>query len=154
MDMKYFKLEQDKRIPYGVLLTGLEAIHGYYEYRKGNDTILEHSFTSFVNSSVVNFYPDILDRQIFIVKCVVKDVIDIFLPEVEYKFCCLIDEPNNIYEQYLIPMLYTVDIKTGIASGHHIFRNKETEGIEVIASLEFVEALLRRKPMGCRVVSI
>ena len=152
--MKYFKLEQDKRIPYAVLLKGLDAINGYYEYRKGNDNILEYSFTSLVNSSVANFYPDILDRQIFMVKSVVKDVIDLFMPDVEYRFCCLIDEPNNIYEQYLIPMLHTVDINTGIVCNHHIFRNKDAEDIEVIATLEFVEALLRRKPIGCRVIPI
>jgi len=149
--MKYFNICQDVRIPYSVLMTNLNAIAGYYEYKRGNASALDDSFVSFVTSSPVNFYPDILDRQIFMVKDVVKDVIEMFMPDMVYKSCCLIDERNNKYEQYHIPMLDTVGMQHGMEWGYYIFRNKDLNNVEVFASLEIVEALLRRKPKGCRI---
>jgi hypothetical protein len=132
-------------------MTNLNAITGYYEYKRGNASALDDSFVSFVTSSPVNFYPDILDRQLFMVKDVVKDVIDMFMPDMVYKNCCLIDERNNKYEQYHIPMLDTVGMQQGMEWGHYVFRNKDSDNIEILASLELVEALLRRKPTGCRI---
>ena len=132
-------------------MTNLNAIAGYYEYKRGNASALDDSFVSFVTSSPVNFYPDILDRQIFMVKDVVKDVIEMFMPDMVYKSCCLIDERNNKYEQYHIPMLDTVGMQHGMEWGYYIFRNKDLNNVEVFASLEIVEALLRRKPKGCRI---
>ena len=152
--MKYFSLGQDHRIPNGVLLTNLNNINGYYEYKKGNPSMLDDSFVSPVNSSPINFYPDILDRQIFMVKGTVKEVLDIFMPEMEYKYCCLLDETNSVYENYCIPMLHEVDIHLGDELGLHIFRNENAKNIEVLTSLEFVEALLRRNPIGCRVIHV
>jgi hypothetical protein len=149
--MKYFCLGQDTRMPNGVLLTNVNAINGYYEYKKGNVSLLDDSFVSMVHSSPVNFYPDILDRQIFMVKGAVKEVLDMFTPDMQYKHCCLLDEPNQKYEQYFIPLFDTVDAHTGAEMGLYIFRNKNENNIEVLASLEFVEVLLRRKPTGVRV---
>jgi len=152
--MRYFNICQDKRIPYGVLLLGLNSIGGYYEYKKGNISALEDSFVSSVNSSPVNFYPDILDRQIFMVKGAVKETIDIFIPDIRYKHCCLIDEQNSNYEQYYIPMFDIAEMHTGIQSRLYMFCREDSGDIEVLASLEFVEALFRRTPTGCRVIPI
>lgn len=85
------------------------------------------------------------------VKDVVRDVIEMFMPDMVYKSCCLIDERNNKYEQYHIPMLDTVDMLGGMEWGYYIFRNRDSDNIEILASLELVEALLRRKFIGCKI---
>jgi len=149
--MKYYKLGQDRRIPYGVLLTKLNSIGGYYESKSGNLSSLDKAIVSFVNSSPVNFYPDILDRQIFMIKDTVKEVFDLFLPELDYKHCCLLDNPNDRYDVYYIPILDVLDMREGEAQGRHIFRIADAKEIEVAASLDVVEAVLRRDPVGIRV---
>ena len=152
--MKYFKLGQDRRIPYGALLPEPNGIAGYYEAKKGNLSALDDVISSFVNSSPVNYYPDILDRQLFMVKGVIKEVFDLFLPNMEYKRCLTMDDPLKRYEQYFIPGLEILDLHTGSAHKKHIFRLADTDGLEVAASLEAVEAMLRRKPTGVRISPI
>ena len=100
--MRYFRLEQDKRIPYGVTLNKLADIGGYYESKGGDLSGLDRVIVSYVNSSPINFYPDILDRQIFMIKGAVKEVFDVFLPELEYKHCVFLDNPYDRYEEYFI----------------------------------------------------
>ena len=150
--MRYFKLGQDTRMPNGVLLTDINSIHGYFEYRKCNAFALESFFVSIVHSSPVNYYPDILDRQIFMVKGAVKDVMNVLVPDMEYKHCCLVDDANDVFERYHVPMLPTMDVQEGVADALPIFRVADESKLDVLASLEFVEALLRRKPKGCRMV--
>jgi len=149
--MTYFNLCQDTRIPNGVLLTDINKIHGYFEYKNCNASELDGFFVSMVNPSPVNFYPDILDRQIFMVKDSIKDVIDLFIPDMDYKHCCLIDDPNNSFVQYYIPMLDITDEEVGIESNLPIFRVADNNKLVIVASLDFVEAVLRRQPVGCRI---
>lgn len=149
--MKYFKLRQDNRIPYGVLLTGINKIGGYFESKKGDLSALDRAIASYVNSSPVNFYPDILDRQIYMIRGVVKEVFDLFLPDLEYKHCCLLDNPNNRYDIYYIPVLDVLELQEGAAQGRHIFRIAQAKEIEVAVSLDVVEAVLRRSPTGIRI---
>ena len=154
--MKYFKLSQDKRIPYSVLLTNTTRIGGYNESKDGYLSDLDRVIASAVNSSPINFYPDILDRQLYMIKGAVKEVFDLFLPEIRYKHCVMIDKPEKRCERYYIPLLDVFDLSEGCAHGNHIFRMRNTEGakIEIVASLEVVEAILRRKPEGVRVESL
>ena len=152
--MKHFSLEQDKRIPYGVLLTQLNNIYGYYESKKGNLTSLDRAIISFVNSSPINFYPDVLDRQIFMIKGVVKEVFDLFLPELEYKHCCLLDNPNRKHELYFIPILSSRSVLADAEKNDYIFRLVNERDSKVIISIEVAEAILRRKPTGIRISSI
>ena len=150
--MRYFKLGQDRRIPNAVLLSNLNSIEGYYEYKRGNVKLLDDSFVSVVNPGQVVCYPDILDRQIFMIKGPVKEVFDIFVPELEYKHCCFLDRTKRAYEQYYVPMLDAMGFKAGIGSGRFVFRNDDSSDFEVVASLEVIEALLRRRPAGCWMV--
>jgi len=152
--VKYFKIGQDRRIPYGVMLTHLDRIDGYSDTKKGNFSSLDYVIVSTINLSPINFYPDILDRQIIMVKGAVKDIFDIFLPELEYKHCCLVDNNYERYDVYYIPLLDVFNIQEGIAQGRHLFYSIEMKEIEVLASLEVIEAILRRKPMGVRIIPI
>jgi uncharacterized protein YqfB (UPF0267 family) len=74
---EYYKLGQDRRIPYAVVLNKLDRIGGYRESLKGDLSSLDKIIVSPVYSSQVNFYPDILDRQLFMIKDSVKDVFEI-----------------------------------------------------------------------------
>ena len=152
--MDYFKLSQDKRIPYGITLNSVDRIAGYRESKRGDMSLLENGISEVVRHSPLNFYPDILDRQIFMIKGAVKEVFDMFLPDMAYKRCNLIDTAVERYETYYIPTLDVVDIKDGIERGLHIFRIEGTKEIEVAVSLAAVEAVLRRKPVGVRVEAV
>jgi len=152
--MRYFKLGQDRRIPHSVLLTNTNRIGGYEESKGGHLSDLDRVIASTVNSSPINFYPDILDRQLYMVKGAVKEVFDLFLPEIRYKHCVLLDKPEKKHERYYIPMLDVFEVNAGRARGLHIFRIKNTKEIEVAASLEVVEAILRRNPIGVRIETL
>ena len=149
--MRYFKLSQDRRIPYGVLLSDVDKIDGYYESKSGDLFNLPDVVPSSIAPSPLNFYPDILDRQFFMVKGAVKEVFDMFLPKAEYKHCCLLDNSNSEYFVYYIPVLDVMKLSEGLEHGGHIFRIAGTKEIEVAASLAAAEAVLRRKPVGVRV---
>jgi hypothetical protein len=152
---RYFKLEQDKRIPYGVLLSKTNDIGGYHKAMGGDLAALDDVVVSFVrNSSSINFYPDILDRQLFMVKGSVKEVFDLFLPELEYKHCIVLDNPYDRYEQYFIPMLDVLDLEKGMAWDNHIFFIAEKKEAEAVVSLDVAEATLRRKPEVVRITTV
>jgi len=149
----FFKLGQDNRVPYGVLLTDLSNIGGYYESKKGDLTQLDDAFVSLVRPSPVNFYPDILDRQLFMIKGAVKEVFDMFMPDLEYKHCCLIDNVNEKYEEYFIPVLDVLDWDMATEGKRHVFRLACASEVHVVASVEVVEAVLRRKAVGVEIAN-
>ncbi len=169
--MKYFRLQQDNRIPNAVLLTDLNNIGGYREASAGNLDALDDVVVSFVNSSKLNFYPDVLNRQLFMVKDAVKEVFDLFLPELEYKRAFLLDAPYNKYERYYIPVLEalpclsdksTIDrgriidivLKQEVTKDKFIFSVSNNKEIATIVCLDAVEAILRRKAAGIRITPI
>ena len=149
--MEYFRLSQDKRMPYAVTLSGIDKIEGYFESKQGDMSLLENGISEVISHSPLNFYPDILDRQIYMVKGVVKEVFDMFLPGMIYKRCNLIDRVVERYETYYIPIIDAIKFKGGIERGRHIFRREDSKEIEVVVSLAVVEAILRRKSVGVRV---
>ena len=152
--MKYFRLSQDHRISYGVTLKGLDRIAGYYEAKKGDLSCLDNRIHLSISSSPLNYYPDILDTHIFMVKDVLKTVFDLFLPYLKYKECFLLEKKAAGYNLYYIPFLDIIEKDVGIARGIHIFRLAEAKEIQVVASLEVIEAVLRRRPSGVRCIPI
>ena len=149
--VRYFKLGQDKRIPHGVLIQKTEGIGGYNEARKGDILLLDDIIFSMLDPSPLNFYPDILDRQILMIKGAVKEVFDLFLPGVTYKHCDMIDKENRRYEQYYIPALDILSTQEATEQGSHIFRRADVKDAHLIVSLEAIEAVLRRQPIGVSV---
>jgi len=150
--VRYFKLRQDERLPNSVRLTG-----DYHEARNGDLSNVDSVIVSLVNSSPLNFYPDIISGQLFMVKGAVKQVFDMFLPKMQYKHCVMIDEPENKYEQYYIPVLDVFDVSEvskAVASGRQIFRVISPRERAVVASLAAVEAVLRRSPAGIKIDAI
>lgn len=171
--MMYFRLMQEDRIPYGVLLTQLDQIGGYRAAVTGSLRELDRVIVSTVNPSKLNFYPDVLDRQLFLIKGDVKKVFDLFLREVEYKFCCLLDDETAQHEYYYIPLLDLVPclsekstsnptgskvskvvLEEQLIKGKHIFRVSNTKDTVVVVSLAAAEALLRKKPIGIRLKQV
>ena len=152
--MKYFKLSQDKRIPHGVNPTELHRMAGYHKFRSGDLSGLDDTITLTVTSNQVNYYPDILDQQLFMVRGAVKQVFDLFLPGNQYQTCFLLDHDFDRFEYYHIPVLEIIDIPEGITRNQPIFRIAGAEEIAVAASIEVVEAVLRRRPSGVRISPI
>jgi len=99
--VKYFKLSQDRRIPYSVLIGDTSRIDGYYESKAGDLSGLPNVIVSYVNPSAANFFPDISDRQIYMVKGAVKEVFDLFLSDLAYKHCCMLEMGTDQYDIYM-----------------------------------------------------
>lgn len=152
--IKYFKLSQDKRLSNAVLLSVPDKIRGYFEAKAGNTQNLDDALLSPIKESKHNFYPDILDMQIFMIKDAVKEVFDLFLPGHEYKHCCFIEGTSDKYTLYYIPTLEIMSVEKAREQSAHIFRIADTKEAEIAVSLEAVEAVLRRNPVGVRVEAI
>jgi len=146
--MMYFKLGQDRQRPHSVMINTKYPIRGFREARDGDLSALDNVLAPFVHTSPINYYPDILDFEFYMIKGAIKDVFELFYPNMELKHCVLIDKPEKKYTQYFIPHLDLFDFELGIKFGSHIFRLKNARQIEVAVSLDVVEAILRRKPNG------
>lgn len=152
--MRYFKLSQDRDIPGGVSLSGVNSIGGYHEARSGDLSMLDNAFVSHVDYNSLNSCPDILDLDLFMVKGAVKQVFDMYIPKSQYKHCILTERDGKKHEQYFIPLLDLVDVGEGLeaaAQDKQIFRIISSNERMVVVSLEVIEAVLRRSPMGVRV---
>lgn len=171
--MEYFRLQQDRRVPYAVFMQGLNGIPNAREAMNGNLTPLAFMNPIRVNSSKFNWYPDVLDQQIFMVKERIQKVFELFLPEMDSRNFCLLDSLNGRYEYYAAPCLDMVDclsdkskcnLDKSVVSKivlnlqkvgqRHIFRIANVNTSIVIISLEAAECILRTRPEGIEIKHI
>ena len=168
--MEYFKLEQDKRVPYGVLMQGLSKMENIQDTLKGNIIPLKRMNVVFVPPSRFNWYPDVLDRQLFLVQENVKEAFDLYQPDLQYRYFCLLDNQNQVHKFYYAPALEMVDclseesgcnldksvirnvvLRKESIDGKDLFRIAGVKELVVIVSLPMAESLLRRRPKGIRI---
>ena len=165
MMYEYFVLKQDL-----YYRTGIQApIRSYYEYSKkvqqGDYTGLEIPEVIVVEPGEFNLYPEILSRQVFMVKQSILDVILLFNKNMKYSMKYVMDRKYKKMHPYFIPFLQTVDClstKAEIASGGklskavlnakkiqketHIFQLDKLQKNTIVVSTALLEAILRRKP--------
>lgn len=171
--MDYFRLGQDRRIPYSVLLQGTPDIPNIQNAMHGDIVGLEEMTIVTVSSSTFNAYPNILDRQLFLVKEEIKEVFTYFAPQMQYRSFCLLDTENAVFNYYFAPdieLVYCFDesstynlnksviqkvvLKKEQVKDRDIFRLKEVNDCVVIVSLPVAESLMRRKIEGLRFFSV
>jgi len=151
--MRYFELSQDLDVPFRAGIVNTIKIGGYDEAKQGDFYKLDNAIVSLVDSEALDSTPDILDRQLFMIKGAVKEVFDMFLPRIQYKHCIMTERVKKRYERYYIPLLEVFgedDSIETVAEGRHIFRIVNEQKNMVVASLEVIEALLRRNPIGVK----
>ena len=165
--MEYFRLRQDERQPYGIIFKGFHDIPNAMEAVKGNANLLDDMTVVFVTSSKYNWYPAVLSRQLFMYKESVKQTVDIYCPNLEYRHFCILDKKNRIYEYYYIPILeafncmsesseYNLDksiikkivLKREVLPEASVFRLGEVKDQVVIVTLAVAESLIRRNIDG------
>jgi len=152
--MIYFKISQDLDASGSIRLTGENNIGGYHEARSGDLTRLDNAIVSLVDYNSLKNCPDILDRQLYMVRGAVKQVFDIFMPSIEYKHCVFTERDGESHEQYYIPMLEVLNVNEALqAMEQHrpFFRVVVSRERVVVVSLEVVEAMLRRNPVGIKI---
>lgn len=153
--MRYFRISQDRDVPGSVRLSGVNNIGGYHEARGGDLSKLDRAIASLVDYNALNSCPDILDHDLFMVKGAVKQVFDMFLPRVQYKHCVMAERDGKRHEQYYIPLFDVLDeseAQEAMTQNRPIFCFfKGSREIWVVASVEVIEAVLRRNPAGIKI---
>jgi len=122
-----------------------------------------------LSPSEYNEYPDALSRQIFVVREPLKQVFDMFVPDLTYKILCAMDLPNRKRAYYYAPQLPSIEcyseqsdanlnrsaihslrLKKECIGDNDIFRVGGINEHVVIVTLGVAECILRRKLNGIR----
>lgn len=164
MRYEYFLLKQD--LYYG---TGTQCpLASYYEYsrevQKGDYSGLDNFKVTTVRPGEFNEYPDIISRQVFMVRQKILDAILLFDKSINYGTRYLMDMEYKVMHPYFIPHLQPIDClssKAEISHGSlkkavlstakikeetHIFQIGNLDDNTVVVSTALLEAILRRKP--------
>lgn len=172
--MKYFRLTQDHRIPYGIMIQNFRGFPNIQEAINGNIIPLKFMSVGFVKPSQYNWYPEVLDSQrVFMVQEDVKKVFSLYLPDAEYRHFCILDKANMVYKYYYVPQLDLIDclsnesksnldksvfdkivLKKEEIVSRDIFRVSNINTTMVIVSLAVAESLLRRDVFGIRLFNV
>ena len=166
--VRYFRLRQDERNESGLIMVGSSEKRGVREAGLGNMSLLEDLTVIKAYTFKGRLFKELLHRQVFMFKSGIKEVFDLYLPELEYRSFCIIDlDDEKILEYYHAPILKvaaTLSPKSerpSLASGKLYLDKKlvqELDGLDIfrmaepekciIVSLPVAESLLRRKLPG------
>lgn len=164
--MKYFRIRQDNRNRNSLIINKLHTIPQMNRILRGEIELMP-SASSFPVELFGNAQPpDVLSEQIFAINESAYNLIKAFCPRVEYKRFFL-SAPNTEESYfYYVPILDRISclseasvtnldksvIKETVIKKRemypHVFRVADVNDKVYIVSLEFAEALLRRKVAG------
>lgn len=168
--MDYFWLDQDKRMANGVLISQFNQILGRRAVLDGDFRTLQHINVAFASENPYNWFPDVLSKQLFMITKPIYSVLKLYLEDLSYKAFCILDNPNDMYQYYYIPLLQYFDCLSPHSEGSRdkssfskVILKKELlppqpafmiKGINMqmtIINLEIAESILRRQPKGIRI---
>lgn len=171
----HYRIFQDRRIPNAVSLPGLHTIIPVYKQRDHDYSSLKRSVIIKVLPSKFNYYPDILDQQLFLVKDWLKKVILSYQPTTKFHTFYVMDNVNRKLYPYYLPELPALDCfsqkseaNVNISRITTLFIRREQKGINdygifrvdnvlchtVLVSTALAESILRRNPDGLRVEKV
>lgn len=167
--MDYFILQQDQRV-YNTIHLPIFSLLSYTDYKNYNLELLSHMTVITRRGSRYEEYPDLLS-ELFLVSEGLKEVISLFMYEMEYKLFCLWDQQKNMayyYYAYIPQALDCLSEKSIIRNGRtvvsrailkrEIMQNMDivrVMGLEtqlILVSLPVAEAILRRNFKGIRLL--
>jgi hypothetical protein len=140
---------------------------------KENARKLEYFNSLMVRPYAETFYPDILINPFFMVTKGVAEVLSYFDSSVDYKVAALFDLENKVGKTYFIPILEQIDclaegtefnldhsvihravIDPNRTLGKALFKLAAVKNTYIVARLDFVECVLRRKALGVKLKEI
>ena len=166
--MRYFRLHQDERKESGLVMIGTSDTSGVNAAGQGDLSLLDDLTVMKALTSSGSLFAELLSRQVFMFKDSVREVVDLYEPELAYKNFCIIDSGNrDIHAYYAAPILrvcaavspeserpYSLTSKVLLdgttleeLGEPDIFRLAEPEK-HIVVSLPVAESLLRRKIQG------
>lgn len=167
--MEYFWLRQDERES-AILLPGLINLIPYQDIKSGNVDKLEDLTPIILPTSRYHNYADILTRQMVVIQKPLKEIFDLFEPDLLYKVFCTMDLPNRQHVYYYAPHLPGVDcysdsnkskpdrnrmvLRKETLPDSDIFRVNDPDRHIVIVALAVAECILRRKLKGIRLTRV
>ena len=170
--MRYFQLHHDKRKESGLIFTGAFK-KGVDEAMLGDLSLLEELTLMKALTNEGRYFTELIDRQVFMFKKSIKEIFDMYQPDLTYKDFCIMDsEKATLYEYYQAPAIKVVPAMSDKsvlfgASETKLFMDKmavkELDGLDIfrlatpnrhlydqyiIVSLPVAESLMRRKIPG------
>jgi len=165
--MRYFRLQLDQYEKSGLVIHGLPNKKGGREALDGDLSNLDLLTVISAHSQNGKIYPELLVSPVLMFKETIKEVFDLYIPDLEYKNFCLLDEYNKEHVYYTAPALKAANVisdkseRINLSDGKILLDKKaleELHGLEifrlgeirdfVIVALPVAESLLRRKIPG------
>lgn len=107
--MDYFLLKQDERYKDVPVISQLSARVDMFQMTHQDIHKLEDTIVFNVNTASEGIWPDIIDRQLFIVSDGLEKIIGRYTPDAVFKTLILVDTGNKKQEKYFLPVFERVD---------------------------------------------
>lgn len=165
--MDYFRLEQDKRLPFNIWIRRVMMLEGIHTAMRNDYSGLKDMNAVEVTGDSYGEYPDVFDKQLFLIKGGVKDSFDLHIPHISYKEFFLIDKTHKSYERYYAPVLPVIEslseqsecsadksvvaravLRKNCLPEESIFQVGGVADRVIIVRLDAAESILRRSPKG------
>ncbi len=155
--MEYFWIQQDNRYLH------IPMIQGFYQNMRRQDFMMDRAYkipdrnVAFCDTEQEWDCIDIVDRQVFLVSEMVRQVFSMYEKRISYKFFCCLNNRTGAYINYYAPIIPQLDclaekrsirLKKEKIGDSSIFRVKNAEKEMVVVRLDVAESLLRRNVKG------
>lgn len=173
MLVKYFWIKQDRRENTGVYIPSLNEIFSIQDLAIQNYSKVKRSIVIKVKPSKYNYYPDVLDQQLFLVKKWIRDLFLVYEPELIFHTFYLMDSAHRVLEPYYLPEISKIDCyhpesvanldRSSISKLHIYSKGIQDKDLFQVAniranipviSVSLAESILRRNPKGVQVEKI
>lgn len=167
--MDYFLLKQDERCPDTPVLLHMRSQIDLRNIHRTRAHLIADAMVFHVRDEEQGSYPDILDRQVFLVSERLKRVIEMYEPDTLFKLFALTSMEYRQQHNYYLPIFEEVDALSPHCEYHQdqttlkrlILRAEPLQGKKVfriqyggkpliVARLDAAESLLRRDFAGIR----
>lgn len=108
--MDYFRIKQDRRYLHVPTIGNLnDIIKRRSDIAAENASNIDEINVGFSNSSKLMEYTDVLDSQLFLISCPMRDVFQIYEGGMVFKDLCILNNLTGEHGDYCIPFFREID---------------------------------------------
>lgn len=171
--MEYFRLRQDGDFSKAPLIPNPIAKIDWRHVMAGRGEQIDEVTIFQLSEKIMPDCIDLLDRQLLLVSELLREVIKMYVPKLEWKIVVLANAVEKWQQPYYLPVFQPVDcmseasvttpdksmvkhlvLKESEIKNQTIFRVKHHRETIIAARLDAAESILRRSPRGVKVTRI